>query len=202
MKLKIIVPGLALSLGILLAILGFAQGTDAPHTFKLKRTSDIFVSPEKVSSWILSGNRDFVLLDLRSAAAYKKEHIKDAVNCASCHSSKSQGVSYMKKNPAVNLSKKIVVYSQSGLSSVTLPRIMQDNIHIYELAGGYENWQKKILAPVKFDSSDQPDVIAQKKKRLAVRNYFLGKTIEAPKIEFKPVKMSQTHKSRPADEGC
>ena len=43
------------------------------------------LSTDQLAHWIISGRRDFVLLDLRHAAAYKAGHIRGAYNCQGCH---------------------------------------------------------------------------------------------------------------------
>lgn len=198
---SIIVASMALMVAVALAIAGMTTQGEQKGLYTLEPNADNVLKPMTLADWIISGRKDFVLLDMRSQKAYDKAHIKQAVNCGSCHGTAKAGRDFA-RDKNINLYKNVVFYNSSGKDKVTVPELIQDNRHVYFLEGGYKAWKEKILKEIKFDSEkDSDEVLAAKKKRLAMKNFFLGKTIKAPKIDVKAVKIQSFHRPM-ADEGC
>lgn len=162
-----------------------------------------FVTPTELAGWIVEGRRDFVVLDMRPFEKYKKDHIKTAVSCPACHTSEAVKAGFQHSyRDQINFSKKIVLYDQSGGKSITVPKLFKDSTRLYGLHGGFDGWQKEVMQEVTFKPEDDQETIYLKKKKDAIRNFFLGKTITARKLDFKPVMPVGGHKSPKANEGC
>lgn len=172
--------------------------------FSVESTKKSSVTPDELSSWIVGGKRDFVVLDLRDDAAYKKGHIRGAVQCGNCHAGKKDGRSFLKEMPEIDFSKKLVFYTQTDKEPVKLPKVMVDNPRLFRLAGGYQAWDNQVMKEVKVEAGDSEAQVMAKRKQAAVRNMFLGKSSAGAgaQLKIKPIRRARTHSSAPADEGC
>ena len=158
-------------------------------------------SPTSSPSWIVSGKRDFALIDMRAAGEFDKGHIRGAVSCSTCHADKAEG---RKTESFVDLSKKLVIYSDGDGDSIQLPKILTKNQSIYRLAGGYAAWKSEVLAAVSFDSITDEAALEAAKKRESVRAFMAGERATAPveaKLPVTPIKRSGAH-AVAAAEGC
>jgi rhodanese-related sulfurtransferase len=194
--------GGSLAVAAVVVLAGAMRGE--PH-YELKASVNLAASqrvlPGELADWIVSGRRDFALIDMRSAEAYGKDHIRGAVNCGSCHASKAEG---RMTESFVDLSKKLVIYSEGDSDSIQLPKILTKNQQLYRLAGGYEGWKSQVLAPVSFDTVADEGALEDAKKRDAVRAFMAGERATAPvevKVPVKPIKRSGAHATAAA-EGC
>lgn len=197
-----LVFGAGLAVAGVIVLVGALRGEPR---YELKASVQLAASqrvlPGELADWIVSGRRDFALIDMRSSEAFAKDHIRGAVNCGSCHASKDEG---RMTESFVDLSKKLVIYSDGDSESIQLPKILTKNQQLYRLAGGYDGWKSEVLAPVSFnDVSDEAELDAAK-KRDAVRAYMAGERATAPveaKLPVKPIKRSGAH-AMAASEGC
>lgn len=162
------------------------------------------VTPNELASWIIEGRRDFVVIDLREEADFKKAHVRDAVSCGSCHSSKDEGRQAMQEALFVDLSKKLVLYTETGTEAVDLPRLLAKNPRLYTLEGGYAGWQREVLAPVTFGGEANLEELRARQKREAVRAFFAGeRPVAAPAaLPLAPIKRKDAHAPAGAREGC
>jgi hypothetical protein len=158
----------------------------------------------ELATWIVEGRRDFVVVDLRPAAAFKQGHIKGAVSCASCHGNAEDAAASQRGDTFVDLSKKLVLVSDGRAQSLELPKILAANPRVVSLAGGYPAWQQQILTRVSFGGETDERELEQKKKREALRSYFSGeRPVAAPaKLSITPVRREGAHRPAVAREGC
>ncbi len=197
-----LVFGGGLALASLVVLAGALRGEPR---YELKSSVQLAASqrvlPGELADWIVSGRRDFALIDMRSPEAFGKDHIRGAVNCGTCHASKQEG---RMTESFVDLSKKLVIYSEGDGESIQLPKILTKNQQIYRLAGGYEAWKSEVLAPVSFDGVTDEAALDAARKRDAVRAFMAGERATAPveaKLPVKPVKREAAHGTAAA-EGC
>jgi rhodanese-related sulfurtransferase len=172
-------------------------------TYQLSASDKKVVGAEELADWIISGRRDFVMLDMRDPASYGKSHIRGAQNCGGCHQNKDEGNEFMEQQPEIDLTKKIVFYTNSGKEEISIPKILHDNVNLYWLRGGYAAWTEQILGEVAHNAADDERVTLAKRKRNAVRNFFLGKvtTLSQVKVKVKPLRRVRPHGAA-EDEGC
>lgn len=174
-------------------------------SLKVESDASRLVDPAELADWIIAGRRDFAVIDMRSSEQYQRSHIRQAVHCGTCHENKAEGAKAMKGESFVDLSKKLVFYTEGGNEEVELPRVLHDNPRLYRLAGGFARWQKDVLAPVSFEGLSDEDELAAARKREAVRAYFSGER-PAPasaRLPVAPIRRVGEHKGAPAaSEGC
>lgn len=162
------------------------------------------VRPAELAAWIIEGRRDFAVIDLRDEVEFKKGHVKDAVSCGTCHASKDEGRQAMQETMFVDLTKKLVLYTETGTETVDLPKLLAKNPRLYTLKGGYDAWQKEVLAPVQFGGEASVEELQGKQKREAIRAYFSGeRPVAAPAaLPLEPIKRKAPHTPAGAREGC
>ncbi|MFZ5446830.1 MAG: rhodanese-like domain-containing protein [Myxococcota bacterium] len=162
------------------------------------------VTPRELASWIIEGRRDFAVIDLRDHAEFEKGHVKDAVSCGVCHTNAAEGRKAVQETMFVDLSKKLVLYTEQGDETVDLPKALAKNPRLYTLAGGWEGWKRDILAPVTFGGEADQDQVLAKQKQEAIRAYFSGeRPSSGPAVlPIAPIKRESTHAPAGAREGC
>jgi rhodanese-related sulfurtransferase len=164
------------------------------------------VTPAELASWVLEGRRDFAVVDLREKDEFAKGHIKDAVSCGSCHQSKAEGRKALEETTFVDLSKKLVVYTETGTETVELPKLLAKNPRLYTLRGGYAGWKHDLLAPVTFGGEADVDQVHAKQRQEAIRAYFAGERSDESShpavLPVEPIKRKAAHQPAGAHEGC
>lgn len=162
------------------------------------------VQPRELAAWIIEGRRDFAVIDMRDHADFEKGHIKDAVSCGVCHTSAAEGRKAVQETMFVDLSKKLVLYTEKGDETVDLPKALAKNPRLYTLAGGWEGWQRDVLAPVTFGGEADQEQVWAKQKQEAVRAFFSGErpTVAPAALPIAPIKRQSTHAPAGAREGC
>ena len=78
----------------------------------------------ELARWIIAGRRDFTIVDLREKAQFERGHIRGAVSCGTCHESKGAGQKHQRGDQFVDLSKNLILYTDSGQEEVLLPRLI------------------------------------------------------------------------------
>lgn len=162
------------------------------------------VTPTELASWIIEGRRDFAVIDLRDQDEFKKGHVRDAVSCGTCHDSAEEGRKDS-QDTFIDLSKKLVLYTDSGDETVELPKALAKNPRLYTLTGGYEAWQRDVLAEVTFGGEVDVEQLHAKQKREAVRAFFSGKQAGSSRpavLPLAPIKRKSEHQPAGPREGC
>ncbi len=195
-------------LGLLGAGIAAASFRGAPQrrvVFPLASPAVHEVAPVELAGWIIEGRRDFTVVDMRSAQEFQGGHVRSAVSCASCHQSRAEGMKAQAGEGFVDLSKKVVLYTQTGREPVIVPRVLHDNPRVLFLSGGFEAWRRDVLAPVDLAAARSDEELAGARKRDAVRSFFTGEAAAvrpAAKLSIEPVRRSGPHKAGGASEGC
>jgi len=162
------------------------------------------VSATELARWGVEGRRDYVVVDLRPSDDFAEGHIRGAVSCGTCHASASEGKKAEQGDTFVDLTKKLVLVSETGSESIKLPRLLAQNPRIYLLAGGYDAWKQQVMAPVAFGGETDEAQLAEKQRREAVRAFYAGER-PAPNtatLPTAPIHRSAPHAPAKAAEGC
>lgn len=163
------------------------------------------VAPTELASWIIEGRRDFAVIDLRDEVDFKNGHVRDAVSCGQCHTTTEEGRKDARETLFVDLSKKLVLYTDTGEETVDLPRSLANNPRLYTLKGGYAAWQRDVLAPVTFGGETEQEQVYAKQRREAVRAFFAGErpgSSTPAVLPLAPIKRESAHQPAGAREGC
>lgn len=163
------------------------------------------VTPRELADWMVEGRRDFAVVDMREHAEYARGHVPKAVSCGSCHESRADGDAAQHGDGFVDLSKKLVLYTQTDREQIVVPRVLHDNPNLYRLAGGFEGWQRDVLAKVPLDGLGGEEQAAAARRHEAVRAFLSGERPAAAstaKLPLTPIKRVSEHKPATANEGC
>jgi len=204
-KRTFIAGGVALLLGATIAVASIRGEPQRRLTLTVEPEASHLVEPREVAEWIITGRRDFAVVDMRSSQDYATSHVRGAVNCGSCHENRAAGAKAMHGDGFVDLSKKLVLYTQTGAEPIVLPKLLHDNPRIALLAGGYERWEKDLLSPVALEGIADEDELNAAKKREAVRAFLNGERVgpsNVAKLPMTPIKRVGEHKSAAGNEGC
>lgn len=165
----------------------------------------LVVTPTALATWIVEGRRDFAVVDLRDHPQFEKGHVRGAVSCGTCHASREEGQQAQQGESFVDLSKKLVLYTDSDVETITLPKVLHDNPHLYRLQGGWQGWQRDVLTRRTPEGSTDEAVLDAARRHEAVRAFLTGErpsqATEA-KLPVAPIKRSGAHKAAGPSEGC
>lgn len=142
------------------------------------------VSVEDLASWLIEERRDFIIIDVRSAADFEKGHIGDARNVPVAEVVTDENLT------SLPTGRKIIVYSngsENGAKAATLLRIAGLDAHV--LTGGYNAWHERVLNPdISTEELDGESLKVSAQRAYAC--YFVGDrgagAAERPTVEFTP----------------
>lgn len=162
------------------------------------------LKPMELALWGIEGRRDYVVVDLRSDDDFKEGHVRNAVSCGTCHADKAEGKKADQGEAFVDLTKKVVLYTESGAEPVKLPKSIAQNPRLMLLEGGWEGWKRDVLAPVAFGGEKDEAELQAKQKREAIRAFYAGeRPTSAPAVlPTSPIKREGAHAPAKAAEGC
>lgn len=164
------------------------------------------VMPEQVADWIISKQRDYRLVDIRSQDEFDKGHIEGAQNIPLASLILPETLKALPKE------RKLVLYSngseQSAKASVMLRMAGFD---AYLLLGGYNHWQERVLNPdIPAEAAD--DETPQQALQRAISCYFadpgertvseLPSPVQPVKPFTPPLAPAAGAGRPPRDEGC
>jgi hypothetical protein len=161
---------LALLLGIIALIIG---GTPDKHSIKVNAKEMLLTSirendkinVETLADWIIKGNADFTIVDLRTDKAYNEYHIPGSYNIP---------ISDL-LNGDLMRNQKIILYSDDGVNAAQAWFVLKSDDYkgVYILNGGLKVWKDKILFP-KLVSNATPVQITEFEKMKEVSKFFGG----------------------------
>ena len=164
-------------LGLLLGMLGLGaycignptRGAgvtiDPQELARIVQTETDHVSVDELADWIIRGNTDFRLIDLRSDTEFTQYHIPGAENVS------------ITALPEYGLlrNEKIVLYSAGGIHSAQAWFLLKAREYrgVYLLRGGLEEWKDRILFP-RIPDNPTPEEAATFQKMKQVSTFFGG----------------------------
>jgi rhodanese-related sulfurtransferase len=159
------------------------------------------VAAAELAGWMVEGRRDFTLVDLRPREAYERKRIPGAVSCATCHASRAQGRLALEQ---VDVGRKVVLYTQSGTETASLPPFLATGRDVMWLTGGCDAFEREVLAPVRLEGLATEDAVAAARRRAAVRSFFTGEGMEdlAASRRTLPPEAVVPHRKPGGCEGC
>lgn len=189
--------------GVAVAALSFRGPPKRKLRWAVSQTERV-LKPAELAAWIVEGRRDFAVIDLRDESEFTRRHVRGAVSCGTCHASKEEGRQANDETMFVDLSKKLVLYTDTGTEDVDLPKMLAKNPRLYLLEGGWAGWQREVLAPVTFGGEVTEEELHAKRKREALRAFFAGErpTSAPAQLPLAPIKRKGAHQPAGAREGC
>jgi len=164
------------------------------------------VSADQLAHWIIEDKKGFVLIDVRPAKDYAKDHINGARNLAVPELFSPEQQKTLPKN------RQVIVYSQgseTAAQAVVLLRLAGYNANL--LLGGYNFWSRHVLNP-KLSPTQADGEYPRVAEQQAIACYFVGgnKVAQVPTPVRKPrvpafvppVSHPATSPPPASDEGC
>lgn len=164
------------------------------------------VQPVDLADWIVKGNNNFLLVDVRTPAAYAAYHIPGAINIP---------LTELKPDFA-RRNERIIFCSDDGVQAAQawfLIRALKFPA-VYMLNGGIDAWKTNVLFPVAPTENATPAEQVEFARRAAVAKFFGGSprtggtsvaapTAELPKLAPPPPAEAPTNAAhRKKREGC
>ena len=160
------------------------------------------IDPETISKWLVEGNEDFLLIDVRSAEEFAQGHIKNAMNIPLPELIKQETIDEL------DTDKLIILYS-NGMSHAVQAWVVLHSAEITDIAvleGGLNYWNKHILNPAPPGMYASNDEILIYKTKAAIANALGGGNLDIQNQTTKPTKPKvfhkKTKKKKRADGGC
>jgi rhodanese-related sulfurtransferase len=124
------------------------------------------IQVRELADWLVKGENDYLLLDVRDPEAFAKYHIPSAQNVP---------VAALDSDVAAH-NEKILVYSDRDLLSAQAWFLLKamgfPSVHV--LKGGLQAWREEVLFPAKPEPAT-PEQLAEFNKRAEVAKFFGGK---------------------------
>ncbi|MGB5177651.1 MAG: rhodanese-like domain-containing protein [Gammaproteobacteria bacterium] len=159
-----------------------AQALSLERVAQMVARKDDRVLVQDLARWLIEGRKDYVLIDVRPAEDYDKDHIEGAQNIAVTE------LVTPAKLEALPTDRKVILYSQGSevaAQAVVLLRLAGYDASL--LLGGYNFWAQHVLnpdiSPILSDG-EYPRVAEQQ----AIACYFVGgdQMEQAPAAVSKP----------------
>ncbi len=189
--------GLILGFAVAVLMLLLPAPRKTPRAITTGVTAPKMIRAEELSEWVIDGRQNYLLIDLRSKAAFQKNAIKTAV----CVPASKLDAATIEALPA---HRRIVVYSddtEGSLPAWAAIRAYRDDVYV--LDGGIKDWEEHILHPHP-PSADAPESAwGQYNERLAIAGYYLGKsTGVAAEQPQRTIRLHARAVGVASDEGC
>jgi len=158
------------TLGILALFAGNPYGgtetrLDAKELAMIVQSEVDHVAPLELARWIIQGQSDYRLIDLRSKAEYEEYHIPTAEHVT------------LAVLPDYGLARneKIVLYSEGGIHSAQAWMLLRAQGYkgVYMVRGGLDGWKTEVLFP-RLSPNARADESAEFEKMKAVSAFFGG----------------------------
>lgn len=150
-------------------------------------------TPLQLADWIIKGNIDYQLIDIRTVKEYEKENIENSENipvdklltnaCIENDLSEDKLIVLYSKDTREAFDASIILYSM-GTYNVTV------------LEGGFNSWNKIIMDPVKLsDEATDSEILAYSRSN-SIANRFGGGVFEDGATVVKKKKKPKTKKKK------
>jgi len=184
---------------------GFTSKIDSQELASIVEKEIDHISPEELAGWIIAGNVDYRLVDLRKEKDFAEYHIPTAENILLPTLGDGQ----------LERGEKIILYSEGGIHSAQAWFLLKANGYkgVYILRGGLEEWKDKVLFPRLADNASPQEVAAFEKSKL-VSQFFGGTpqiggtavaatpTMALPKLEAPSGTQPKISGPKKKKEGC
>jgi rhodanese-related sulfurtransferase len=167
-----------------------------PAAAERSPAADDVVAPRTLSDWILRGDVDYFLIDVRP----EQDFLRDGIRTAS-----SMPTATLDEDAVVSLPlhRRIVIYGgDTDAAAEAWRRIRTHRPRAYVLEGGLAAWDIHVLHPPEPGPDASEEVWNEHRQRVAAAAFFLGKTDVAPVQRERVV--TPVLRPRPAvrSEGC
>ncbi len=170
---------IVLTIGIVMVFLPGNQ--EAMEKKKQETQSEVLmgtvnkITPFELSDMILSGKRDYQLIDIRDKKKYEEETIKTAINIS--HEKIMQREIY--ENQVSDFQQVIIFSDQPDQLAQTWVALSTAGKKVYILEGGYKAWENKIMEP-ELPDNPTADEVAHYRKARSLSAFYKGEG--APEI--------------------
>jgi rhodanese-related sulfurtransferase len=196
---------IALVLGLILAFLPVQSRQITVNPDELAQAildSEDRINPQIISQWLVEGNSDFILIDVRSAEEFQKGHIKGATNIPLTDLVKLATIEEL------DTDKTLLLYS-NGISHASQAWVVLHSAGVVDAAvleGGLNYWNKVILNPQVPSPFASNDEILVYKTKAAIATALGGGGLEmqenqSSSVKLKPI-IKKKRKKKKADGGC
>ena len=160
------------------------------------------INPQTVSQWLVEGNGEFTLIDVRSAEEFQQGHIKGAINIPLTE------LVNLATIEDLDTDKTLILYS-NGISHASQAWVVLHSAGVVDavvLEGGLNYWNKVILNPQTPSPYASNDEILVYKTKAAIASALGGGRLEIQEnktssVKLKPV-IKKKRKKKKADGGC
>ena len=198
---------IGLVVGIILFLLPEASTSAISFNPKEKvvaTTNDYkMLTPNELADWIISGRVDYQLIDIRDSKNYDINSIENSENIPA---EKLMSKACIEND--LSEDKLIVLYSKDNSLALNVLRALnlQGKKNVAILEGGFDNWNKVIMNPVKFSDEATDEEILAYRRCNAIANRFGGGNLEAgsdaPVKKKKKKKVKKGKKKKKKLGGC
>lgn len=192
-------------LGLILAFLPVQKRQiklNAQELAKQIVNSEDRIDPQTVSKWIVEGNSEILLIDVRSSEEYQDGHIKSALNLPMVELLKRETIESLTPN------KLLILYS-NGISNASQAWVVLHAAgikNVVVLEGGLNYWNKSILNPDQPGPYASNDEILIYKTKAAIASGLGGGELDVQKDEAPTVKpkaiLNMNRKKKKTSGGC
>lgn len=159
--------------------------------------ADDRVAVEALRQWIVDGAADYLLLDVRPAAAFQEDAIKTAVSMPAA----TLDAAAIRALPR---HRRLVLYADDTDAAVAAwQAVRRHRPDVYLLDGGRAAWAARVLHP-QAPAPEAPEAAWQAyREDLAVAAYLVGDTVQAPVERVRTVRpVLRPRPSAAVGEGC
>lgn len=202
---RVIFAAVVFASGITVAALSAKGPPPRQLRYEVDAQAHRAVPPGELAKWIVEGRRDFTVIDLRPKEQFEQGHIRSSVHCGHCHESREEGRQAVAGGDFVDLSKKLIVYTETGTERVELPKLLARNPNLWTLRGGWQGWKAEVLSKASLDGVVDDERKAELQRREAVRAFFAGERPTSGNtavLPIAPIKRQNAHQPAAAREGC
>jgi len=195
---------IALILGIILAFLPVQSRQIQLNSQDLSQAildNGDRIDPQILSQWIVEGNTDFILIDIRSFEEFQAGHIKTAVNMPLPELIEKETIE------SLNSNKLLILYS-NGVSHASQAWVILHSAgkkNVLVLEGGLNYWNKVILNPEAPGDYASNDEILIYRTKAAIANTLGGGSVEIQENDTqlsKPKAPLLKERKRKVNGGC
>lgn len=145
-----------------------ATGPDLERAAQAVARGEGLVQPQEFARWVIAGRRDYVLVDLRAAAAFEAGHIDGAQNL------RLPELVAPSARTALPVDRPLIVYAaDAGETAASAALLQAAGRNARALAGGYEAWAREVLHVARTPTATAAEPTAPGEAQ-AIACYFVG----------------------------